>query len=37
MIYTVKVAEKTYRVEIENINARSVVASVDGERFEVMS
>jgi len=36
MKYNVKVREQTYRVEIENINTRPVIASVDGERFEVM-
>ena len=36
MKYNVKVGEKTYTVEIEDINARPVIARVDGERVEVM-
>lgn len=36
MKYKITVNEKTYNVEIENINARPVIAHVDGERFEVM-
>jgi glutaconyl-CoA/methylmalonyl-CoA decarboxylase subunit gamma len=36
MKYSVNVGGRTYSVEIENINARPVVAFVDGERFEVM-
>ena len=36
MKYHVKIGEKTYSVEIENIRERPVVAFVDGERFEVM-
>jgi len=36
MKYTVKVADKTYEVEIEDIHARPVIARVDGEQFEVM-
>lgn len=36
MKYSVKVRGRAYLVEIENINARPVVAFVDGERFEVM-
>jgi biotin carboxyl carrier protein len=36
MKYNVKIGEKTYSVEIEDINARPVVARVDGERVEVM-
>jgi biotin carboxyl carrier protein len=35
MKYTVKVADKTYEVEIEDIHARPVIARVDGEAFEV--
>ena len=35
MKYTVKTADKTYKVEIEDIHARPVIAHVDGERFEV--
>ncbi|NWG07019.1 MAG: biotin/lipoyl-binding protein [Chloroflexi bacterium] len=36
MKYTVKIADKRYEVEIDNIYARPVVVHVDGERFEVM-
>jgi glutaconyl-CoA/methylmalonyl-CoA decarboxylase subunit gamma len=36
MKYKITVSNKTYEVEIENINARPVVAFVDGDRFEVM-
>jgi biotin carboxyl carrier protein len=36
MKYKITVNDKTYEVEIEDINARPVVARVDGERFEVM-
>ncbi len=36
MKYSVKVQGRTYSVEIENINARPVIALVDGERFEVL-
>ena len=36
MKYTVKIADKTYEVEIENIYTRPVIALVDGEQFEVM-
>ena len=35
MKYTVKIADKSYEVEIEDIYARPVIARVDGERFEV--
>jgi glutaconyl-CoA decarboxylase len=35
MKYKITVNNKTYEVEIENINARPVVAFVDGERVEV--
>lgn len=35
MKYTVKVADKTYEVEIEDIYARPVIARVDGQAFEV--
>lgn len=35
MKYTVKVADQTYEVEIEDIHARPVVARVDGQEFEV--
>ncbi len=36
MKYKITVNNKTYDVEIENINARPVIAHVDGDRFEVM-
>ena len=36
MKYKVKIADKTYEVEIENIYTRPVIARVDGESFEVM-
>jgi biotin carboxyl carrier protein len=36
MKYNIKIGGKTYSVEIEDINARPVVAFVDGERVEVM-
>ena len=36
MKYKITVNSKIYEVEIENINARPVVAFVDGERFEVL-
>lgn len=36
MKYKITVNNKTYEVEIENINARPVIARVDGERFEIM-
>ena len=35
MKYIVKVADKSYEVEIENLNARPVIAHVDGQKFEV--
>ncbi len=35
MKYSVTVAGKTYRVEIENLNTRPILAKVDGEVFEV--
>jgi biotin carboxyl carrier protein len=35
MKYTVRIADKSYEVEIEDIHARPVIAHVDGERFEV--
>jgi glutaconyl-CoA/methylmalonyl-CoA decarboxylase subunit gamma len=35
MKYTVRIAEKTYEVEIEDIHARPVIAHVDGQKFEV--
>ena len=36
MIYKISVNNKVYEVEIEDINARPVIARVDGERFEVL-
>jgi biotin carboxyl carrier protein len=35
MKYIVKVADKSYEVEIEDIHARPVIARVDGQVFEV--
>jgi glutaconyl-CoA/methylmalonyl-CoA decarboxylase subunit gamma len=35
MKYTVRIAEKTYEVEIKDIHARPVIAHVDGQEFEV--
>ena len=35
MKYKITVKDQVYEVEIENINARPVIAVVDGERFEV--
>jgi glutaconyl-CoA/methylmalonyl-CoA decarboxylase subunit gamma len=35
MKYIVKVADKSYEVEIEDIRARPVIARVDGQVFEV--
>jgi biotin carboxyl carrier protein len=35
MKYTVKIADQSYEVEIEDIHARPVVARVDGQQFEV--
>jgi biotin carboxyl carrier protein len=35
MKYIVKVADKSYEVEIEDIHARPVIARVDGQTFEV--
>jgi len=35
MKYKITVNDQIYEVEIENINARPVIAVVDGERFEV--
>lgn len=35
MKYTVRIADKSYEVEIDDIQARPVIAHVDGERFEV--
>ncbi len=36
MMVTVKIGEKTYNVQIEDLNARPIVAIVEGQRFEVM-
>ena len=36
MKYTVRIAEKTYKVEIKDIHARPVIAHVDGQEFEVI-
>lgn len=36
MKYNVTVGEKTYKVEIEDINQRPVIARVDGEVFRVL-
>jgi biotin carboxyl carrier protein len=36
MKYKITVNQKTYEVEVENINVRPVIAYVDGQRFEVM-
>ena len=35
MKLNVKIGEKTYSVEIEDLNTRPIIAVVDGERFEV--
>ena len=35
MKYNVKVADQTYEVEIEDLNARPVLVRVDGQEFEV--
>lgn len=35
MKYIVKIADKSYEVEIEDIHARPVIARVDGQEFEV--
>jgi biotin carboxyl carrier protein len=35
MKYVVKIADKSYEVEIEDIHARPVIARVDGQKFEV--
>ncbi len=35
MKYTVKIDDKSYAVEIEDILARPIITHVDGERFEV--
>lgn len=35
MIYKVRVSDRTYEVEIEDIHARPIIARVDGQRLEV--
>jgi biotin carboxyl carrier protein len=35
MRYKVKISDRTYEVEVEDIHARPIVAIVDGQRFEV--
>lgn len=35
MKYSVRIEDKVYEVEIEDLHARPVIARVDGERFEV--
>jgi biotin carboxyl carrier protein len=35
MKYTVKIADTTYQVEVEDVHTRPIIAYVDGERFEV--
>ncbi len=35
MKYSVRIEDKSYEVEIEDIHARPFIARVDGERFEV--
>ena len=35
MKYTVKVGDKSYEVEIDDLNARPVIARVDGQEFKV--
>ena len=35
MKYTVRIADTSYEVEIEDIQARPIIARLDGERFEV--
>jgi glutaconyl-CoA/methylmalonyl-CoA decarboxylase subunit gamma len=35
MKYNVKIGEKTFAVEIEDINKRPIIARVDGQEFEV--
>lgn len=36
MKYSIKIDNETYEVEIEDIQARPILAKVDGETFEVM-
>jgi biotin carboxyl carrier protein len=35
MKYKVRISDRSYEVEIEDIHARPIIARVDGERFEV--
>lgn len=35
MKYTVKIENRSYEVEIEDIQARPIIARVDGQRFEI--
>src|SRR5512142_1868780 len=35
MKYVVKVADRSYEVEIDDLNARPVVARIDGQEFKV--
>lgn len=35
MKYKVKISDRSYEVEVEDIHARPIIAVVDGERFEV--
>lgn len=35
MIVTVKIGDQTYEVHIADLNARPIIATVDGDRFEV--
>lgn len=35
MKYTVRIEDRSYEVEIEDIHARPIVARVDGQRFEI--
>ena len=36
MKYNVRISDKTYEVEIEDIHARPIIARVDGQKFEVI-
>ena len=35
MKYNIKIGEKTFEVEIEDVNKRPIIARVDGQEFEV--
>lgn len=35
MTYRIRIGEREYRVEIDDLNARPVVATIDGDRYEV--